>query len=470
MMPRYRLYCPSCGFEATTEWVSGGCPKCDGFLEYTFEEDYLKKVNFSGPLTFWRYRPIMPKVPKPISLGEGGTPLHEAKRLGEALGLDRLLLKDETRNPTNSFKDRSASLIISDAAGKGFDAVVCATNGNHGASLAAYSAKVDIECHLIVPRALDIGKLAQMIVYDAQIEEAGSSIEDAIARSVRLAKDLGWYQATTELNPLSVEALKTIPFELVEQASVPDWMVVAMGSGVTIHAIWKGFKELEKKGLIDKKPRLIGVQAVGCSPIAEAFKLGEDRPVELDKIDTEATAIRVAAPVYGNAALKALRESDGLAVSVSDGEMLVSEKEIARSEGIFAEPASAATVACLRKLIESGEIDRDDSVISLITSSGLKTDDILQSLSRRRKALGMGSRLATKERILRTVERRRTYGYDLWNSMGREMTLGAIYQHLSDLEKRGLITSYIDGKRRYLKITEKGRRMLDALNELRSLL
>jgi len=469
-MPPYRLSCASCGFEASEDWVSGACPKCGGFLEYTFEEDYLKTVEFSGPFTFWRYRPILPKVSEPISLGEGGTPLHEARRLGEALGLDRLFLKDETRNPTSSFKDRSASLIISDAAGKGFDAVVCATNGNHGASLAAYSAKVDVACHLIVPRALDLGKLAQMMVYDAHVEEAGSSIEDAITRSVTLAKETGWYQATTELNPLSAEALKTIPHELVEQASAPDWMVVAMGSGVTIHAVSKGFKELETMGLIDKGPRLVGVQAVGCSPIAEAFRLGEDKPVEMDRVDTEATAIRVASPLYGRAALRALRESGGLAVSVSDGEMLASEREIARCEGIFAEPASAATVACLRRLVESGEIDRGDSVVSLITSSGLKTDDILRSLSGRKKSLGLGSRLATKERILRAIAGRKTYGYDLWNSMGREMTLGAIYQHLSDLEKRGLIASYSEGKRRYLKITDRGRRTLVALKELRNLL
>jgi len=470
MKPPYRLSCPSCGFEAIEGLVFGGCPRCSEFLEYTFEEEYLKTVKFKGPFTFWRYRSILPEVPKSISLGEGGTPLHEARRLGEALGLDRLLLKDETRNPTNSFKDRSASLIISDAAGKGFDSVVCATNGNHGASMAAYSARVDIACHLMVPRALDLGKLAQMIVYDANVEEAGDSIEDAIASAIRLVDETGWYQATTELNPLAVEALKTIPFELAEQASVPDWMVVAMGSGATIYAIWKGFKELEEMGAIDERPRLLGVQAAGCSPIAEAYRLEEDRPTDLDKIETEATAIRVAAPIYGRAALKAIRASGGLAVSVTDEEMLASEKEIARTEGLFVEPASAATVACLRRLIESGDIGRGDSVVSLITSSGLKTDDILQSLVRRRRSPGIGSKLATKERILRTIERKRTYGYDLWNSMGREMTLGAIYQHLSDLEKRGLISSHAEGKRRYLKITERGRRVLIALDDLRCLL
>ena len=470
MMPRYRLSCSSCGSETDGEQVVSRCPKCGGILEFVFEIEYLKTVKFRGAFTFWRYRPVLPEVPKPISLGEGGTPLHEARRLGEALGLERLLLKDETRNPTNSFKDRSASLIISDAAGNGFDAVVCATNGNHGASLAAYSARVDIACHLIVPRAMDIGKLAQMIAYDAHIEEAGDSIEDAIARATRLADETGWYQATTELNPLAVEALKTLPFELAEQAPVPDWMVVAMGSGATIHAVWKGFRELEEMAVIAERPRLVGVQAAGCSPIAEAFRLGEDRPADVDIVATEATAIRVAAPIYGRVALKALRESGGLAVSVTDEEILASEKEIARSEGIFVEPASAATVACLRRLIEAGEISRSDSVVSLITSSGLKTDDILQSLSRRRKSPGMGSRLATKERILGTIQRRRTYGYDLWKSMGRKMTLGAIYQHLSDLEKRGLISSYSEGKRRYLKITDRGSRVIAALEELRSLL
>ncbi|KON29759.1 hypothetical protein AC482_05650 [miscellaneous Crenarchaeota group-15 archaeon DG-45] len=446
------------------------CPRCGGILEFAFDPEHLKEARFKGDFTFWRYRPVLPHVPKPISLGEGGTPLHEARRLGGALGLERLLLKDETRNPTSSFKDRSAALVISDAAGSGFDAVVCATNGNLGASLAAYAARVDVACHLIVPTALDIGKLAQMIAYDADVEEAGGSIEDAIDRASRLAEETGWYQATTELNPLAVEALKTIAYELAEQAPVPDWMVVAMGSGATIHAVWKGFRELEEMGAIEQGPRLVGVQAAGCSPIAEAFILGGDRPTEIEKAETEATAIRVRAPLYGSAALEALRDSGGLAISVTDEELLDAEREIARSEGIFAEPASAATVACLRHLLESGEMGRGDSVVSLITSSGLKTDDILRNLSGRRRSPGIGSRLATKERILRTIDRRRTYGYDLWKSMGKKMTLGAVYQHLSDLENRGLIASYTEGKRRYLRITERGRRVLEALKELRSLL
>ena len=156
--------------------------------EYVFEEEYLKQVRFKGNLTFWRYKPVLPKVKESISLGEGGTRLHKAYRLAETLGLRNLELKDETRNPTSSFKDRSATLLVSDAVGRGFDSIVCATNGNHGASLAAYSARVDMACNLIVPKNLDIGKLAQMMVYDARIVEAGDNIEYAIDRSRQLVE------------------------------------------------------------------------------------------------------------------------------------------------------------------------------------------------------------------------------------------------------------------------------------------
>jgi len=470
MTARFRLECPLCGSENIEKEASFRCAECGGVPEFSFSKEYLESVEFKGALTFWRYRPVMPQVTRPVSLGEGGTPLWEAKRLGGNLGLDKLILKDETRNPTSSFKDRSASLIVSDAVGKGFDSLVCASNGNHGASLAAYSAKEDVACHLIVPIDLDIGKLAQMIAYDADVDEAGGSIEEAIEVAVDLAAKTGRYQATTELNPLSVEALKTISYEISEQGEVPDWMVVAMGSGVTLHSIWKGFKELEETGRIESRPQLIGVQAAGCSPITEAFISGEGEPIKLDSADTVAKAIKVSEPRFGAPALRDLQESGGFSVSVTDDEMLRYGKEIARSEGIFVEPASAATVACLPQLVETGAIDRSDSVVSLITSSGLKTNDIIRSLSRRRKSPGLGSRLATKERLLKLISRRKTYGYALWKRIGRKMTLGAVYQHLSDLEGKGLLVSQVEGKRRYLEITEKGSRVLAAMDELRELL
>lgn len=435
-------------------------------MEYRFE---LGQVSFSGPLTFWRYRPVLPKVTRTVSLGEGGTPLQKAQRLAESLGVENLYLKDETRNPTSSFKDRSAALIVSDAVSRGYDSLICATNGNHGASVSAYAARVDIQCNLIVPKAVDLGKLAQMMMYDAKIVEAGDSIEEAIARAQKLEEDMGWYQATTELNPLSIEGLKTISYELVEQRGVPDWVIVAMGSGATLHSIWKGFTEMEELGLIRDKPKIIGVQAAGCSPITTAYNKGLEEPEHV-KGETVASAIRVSEPIYGELALKALKESGGLAVSVSDDDMVAAGKDIAKYEGIFAEPASSAPVACLKQDAVRNLITQGDTVVCLVTSSGLKTDDILSSLTKHKKAPRLGSRLATKERILKIISQQPTHGYAIWKSLGSEMTLGAVYQHLTDLENRGLISSSMEGKRKLLEVTEKGRRVVQALDELQVLL
>ena len=470
MKPRVNLVCTECGYVFPRDVGRNACEKCDGILEYVWDDEYLKSVEFTGELKFWRYKPVLPPVKKQISLGEGGTPLQEAQRLAETLGLKHLALKDETRNPTNSFKDRSASLIVSDASGKGFGSLICATNGNHGASIAAYSAKADLSCHLIVPKAMDIGKLAQMMVYNAEIVESGETIEEAIERARTLEKEMGWYQATTELNPLAVEALKTISYEIVEQKGEPEWLFVAMGSGVTISSLWKGFKELQSMGLVKHLPRLVGVQAEGCSPIVSAFKAGSDELMSTGRGETEASAIRVSRPIFGELALRALKESNGLAASVSDEEMLAAGREIAKMEGIFAESASAATVASLSNLIKSGVIDRTDRVTCLITSSGLKTDDILQSLTKRRRSPGLGSMLTTKEKILRHISSGTTYGYEVWKAIGKGMTIGAVYQHIADLEERGLISSIVKGKRRYYEITERGRRILSALDDLQVLL
>ena len=256
----------------------------------------------------------------------------------------------------------------------------------------------------------------------------------------------------------------------MEQIGVPEWIVAPMGSGGTVYALWKGFKELEASGKVDSKPRLVGVQAKGCSPIVGAFLRGEKRPQEIKEAETRALAIRVRKPAYGEAALGSLIESQGIAVSVEDEEMLKTEMELAQLEGIFAEPASSSTVACLRELIDRGFLDPSETVVCLITSSGLKTTDILNTLSKRRKSLGLSYRLATKEKILRIIERGRTYGYDLWKRMGKRMTLGAVYQHLSELENQGLIVSHVQGKRKYFEINSRGLNVLKALEELKSLL
>ncbi|MFC1803340.1 threonine synthase [Thermoproteota archaeon] len=467
MSSNHVLECINCGAESNTENPDIACTECGGLFEYRL---IAEKIRFKGPITFWRYIQVLPKVAKTVSLGEGGTPLQKADRLAETLHFNNLYLKDETRNPTNSFKDRSAALIISDAKSRGYGSIVCATNGNHGASIAAYAAKEDIVCNLVVPKAVDIGKLAQMLMYDAKIVQTGDSIEEAIERARELEEDMNWYQATTELNPLSIEGLKTISYELDEQGGVPDYVISAMGSGATLHALWKGFVEMEQLGIIDKKPKMIGVQAVGCAPIAQAYIQGSKTPINIGRGKTEASAIRVAKPIYGKLALDALKKSKGFAVSVTDEDMLEAGREIARNEGIFAEPASSAPVASLQHPIVQEKIDHDEFIVCLVTSSGLKTDDILRNLTKRRKAPRLGSRLATKERILRIINQGPSYGYKIWKILGSNMTIGAVYQHLTDLETKGLVNSTQKGKRKELEITERGKRVLEALNELQVLL
>jgi threonine synthase len=215
---------------------------------------------------------------------------------------------------------------------------------------------------------------------------------------------------------------------------------------------------------------MIGVQAKGCSPITQAYKKGIKEPIKIETGNTEASAIRVAEPLYGKLALESLKESGGFAISVSDEEMIEAGIIIARNEGIFAEPASSAPVASLKKHMIQDRIDHDAKIVCLITSSGLKTDDILRNITKRKKSPRLGSRLATKERILRIINQGPSYGYAIWKILGADMTIGAVYQHLTDLEAKGLIKSTQKGKRKELAITERGKRAIEALNDLQSLL
>jgi len=427
-----RLRCIKCGENLDAYPPRSRCPACGGLLEYVIDIDKIGKIKFTGEFSFWRYRPLLPEVKKIASMKEGGTPLYKAERLSEDFELSALYLKDETRNPTNSFRDRSAALLVSNILDLDMKTAICATNGNMGASLAAYCAKYGIICHIIIPKIVDMGKLAQMLVYDAVIEEHGETVDESIRRAELLAEDTGWYQATPELNPLVIEAQKTIAFEVAEQFGVPDWFIVSMGSGGTAYSIWKGFKP--------------------------------------EKPSTHAIGIFVANPLQKELALNAIKSSKGLALSVSDQEIFAAEQSIARLEGIFAEPASSGTIAALKKAREKSIIDRDESVICLITGSGLKATDVLQALSKKRKSAMLGAEFSTKEKILRLLSKRDRYGYELWKDLGKIMTRSAIYQHLNELCSRGLLTYYIEEDKKYFRITNRGRRILKAIDEVKLLL
>ncbi len=413
---------------------------------------------------------MLPPVKHMVSLGEGGTPLHKAERLAKAVGLKDLYLKDETRNPTNSYRDRAAAFLTSNAIDQGFEAMVCATNGNMGASLAAYGAKAGLICHVLVPKVVDVGKLAQMIAYDAVIEESGDIVDDSIRKASALAKETGWYQATAELNPLVVEAQKTISFEINEQFAVPDWVIVSMGSGGTIYSLWKGFKELKELGLTRSLPRMIGVQTEGCAPIVnELTEHSSSNSSKSCNPSTRALAILVGEPLQSELAIKAIQESNGLALTVSDADILAAELQVAKLEGVFAEPASSATVAALQKL-KVDQISSDSSVVCLITGSGLKATDVLQAMTKKQKTAGLGLAVSTKQKILKILSEKDTYGYDLWKQLGKIMTRAAVYQHLNELSDKGLVVGYEENGKKFFRITERGRKVLAAFDDIQLLL
>jgi threonine synthase len=463
------LKCVRCGAEFPTYPLRSKCTKCAGMLEYKADNPRAGEVKFSGPLGFWRYKQMLPPVRHPVSLGEGGTPLHKAERLAKSLGLKELYLKDETRNPTNSYRDRAAALLSSNAIDQGYDTLICATNGNMGASLAAYSAKAGLICHVIVPEVVDVGKLAQMLAYDAVIAKFGEILDDSIRKAATLAEETGWYQATAELNPLVVEAQKTISYEICEQFGVPEWIVISMGSGGTIYSLWKGFKELKQLGIAASLPKIVGVQPEGCATIVNAFTQGASKP-KVPKPSTRALAILVAEPLQSELATKAIRESGGLALTVSDAEILAAELQIAKLEGVFAEPASSATIAALKKIAEKSEIPCDSSVVSLITGSGLKATDVLQALSKKQKTAVLGLEISTKEKILRLLSKKDTYGYDLWKKLGKTMTRAAIYQHLNELSEKGLIVAYEKNGKKFFRVVERGKKALAAIDDLKLLM
>jgi threonine synthase len=464
------LKCIHCGAQFPKYPPKSNCKKCGRTLEYELNLPENRKIKFSGPLRFWRYRSLLPSVQHVISLGEGGTPLHKAERLAKNLGLKKLYLKDETRNPTNSYRDRAAALLTSNAIDLHYETLICATNGNLGASLAAYSAKAGLICQVIVPKIVDVGKLAQMLAYDAVIVEYGEILDDSIRKAEAAGKETGWYQATAELNPLVIEAQKTIAYEVYEQFGIPEWFLVSMGSGGTIYSIWKGFKELQMLGKIDSLPKLVGVQPEGCASIVRTLIEGRSKMEKTLNPSTRALAVLVAEPLQGELAIKAIKESNGLALSVSDSEIFAAELQIAKLEGMFAEPASSATIAALKKFAEEGKIGANDSVVCLITGSGLKATDVLQALTKKQKTAVLGLEISTKEKILRILSGKDTYGYDLWKKLGKIMTRAAVYQHLNELSEKGLIVGYEKGGKKFFKITERGRKSLRAIDDLKLLI
>jgi threonine synthase len=368
----WRIVCINCGKEAETERPDSKCKYCGDLLEVSISAKIDGRALFEGRGPgIWRFGAALPffSGTAPVSLGEGGTPLVPLQNVGRGLGLVNLYAKNDGQNPTGSFKDRGIAVAATRAKALGARALVCASTGNTAASLAAYGAKAGIKSVVVVPKSgVASGKLGQAFAYGARVFGVGGSFDDALRLVLDLVKaDEGFYLMNS-LNPFRIEGQKVAAFEIYEQLGrVPDYLVLPVGNAGNISAIWKGFKELSTNGITRSYPKMIGVQAEGAAPLAEAFVSG--RQLEpLREPHTVASAIKIGSPVSWKKALIAIKESGGTALTVSDDEIMKARSELGAREGLFVEAASAAPFAALRKL----KLQKSARVVCVATGNGLK--------------------------------------------------------------------------------------------------
>jgi threonine synthase len=303
--------------------------------------------------------------------------------------MKNLFVKDESRNPTCSFKDRKSAAAITKAVEQGFNNVTAATAGNAGSSVAAYAAKAGIKSYIFAFQGISTTKLAKLLAYGANVFLTSASTGDVLEFVETLCKKFGMQNcsAASRYNPYVKEGAKTAMFEIFEQSSgkLPDWIILPLGGGGNISAYFKGLKELRELGLIEKFPRLVGVQGAGCAPVVEAFEKRLE-PRSIPKVRnprTIAHSILDDWPPDGDVALVSIRETEGLAVGVSDEKIIAAMKSLSETEGIYAEPSSAAPIAALKDLLEGRVIDKNESVVAIITGFGLNQPDAtLDSYSR----------------------------------------------------------------------------------------
>ena len=338
------------------------------------------------PSTMWRYAEALPPCAndQPVSLGEGYTPLLQAPRLGEALGMEWLAVKDESANPTNSFKARGLSAAVSVAHRLGARTLSVPSAGNAANALAAYAARAGLEAQVFMPRDVKTPFIRECEQYGAAVTLVDGLITDAGRIAAETGRPLGWYDVSTLREPYRVEGKKTMAYEVAEQCGWdgwPDWFIYPTGGGTGIVGMWKAFEELEALGLMrsgERRPRMVSVQAEGCAPIVRAFEQGGDRAEPWQDARTVADGLRVPRAIGDFLILDALRRSGGTAIAVSDTEMVAAMRELGAAEGISAAPEGGATLAALRRLLADGTIAPSDRVVLFNTGGALKYLELLQ--------------------------------------------------------------------------------------------
>ena len=356
------LVCTRCNKKYPEEQVRYLC-ECGEVLEV---QRKIGKPKLKG-IGLQRYKEVLPIDSELVTLNEGDTPLYRAENTGRALGLSELYLKFEGVNPTGSFKDRGSCVVITKALEHGFKATTVASTGNMAASVSAYSAKAELKCDVFVPQDTPQGKLAQVMAYNGNLIKVKGTFKDCVTKA-KLHAHAGNYLAMTGLNPYFIEGEKTLGYEL--SGVEPDFIFMPLGTGGFMTAVWKAFKEQKKK------TRMVGIQAVGCSPIVDAFEQGHDRPEHIEKANTIASAILVKTPFNGHTAIRAMKESNGFGLKVNDFEILAAIKMLGK-EGVFAEPAAALPMSGLIKALDQESVSRDERIVLVITGHGLKDPSAL---------------------------------------------------------------------------------------------
>jgi threonine synthase len=377
------LQCVLCSARYDQGKIEYTCPACGplGVLEVHYDYEMvaqrISRVTLMNDRdsTFLRYRALLPvsyslmEIP---ALAIGGTPLYSVRRLRSHLGMGNLWLKDDSRNPSASLKDRASIVAVMRADGR---TLACASTGNAASSLAVQAASVGLPCYIFVPYNAPRAKIVQLLMCGATVFAVEGSYDDAFDLCIEACNTFGWYNRNTGYNPYLVEGKKTVGLEIAEQLQwhVPDSVLVPTGDGCIISGVYRGFEDFYRLGLIDRIPRMIAVQAEGSPAIVRALE--GDGIVRPYPAQTIADGISVSLPRNGAMAVKVIRESGGFGITVSDEEILAAEKELARLTGVFAEPSAAAGYAGLVRLLREGRIRQDESTVLLVTGSGLKSID-----------------------------------------------------------------------------------------------
>jgi len=380
------LRCRECG-EIYPKRLIHACSLCFGPLDVAYDYDAIagalsREAIGRGPPTIWRYRDLLPVEDggSIVDIGAGLTPLLRADNLARELGLNEVYVKNDSVNPTFSFKDRPSSVAVSKAIEFGSPAVGAASTGNLAGAIAAHAARARLPCFIFIPEGLEVSKVVQTLAYGAHIIEVAGTYDQAnrLATEIALTSNIAF--ANINVRPYYVEGSKTLVFEICEQLGwrAPEHIIVPVASGALLHASLRGLKELEEVGLIDDwSTRISAAQAAGCSPVVQAIQKGTTEIIPVEKPNTLCKSLAIGDPADGYYAIQAVRSTGGTGRAPSNEEILNGIKLLARTEGVFTEPAGGAVVAALKRLVEEGEVERDEQIVLYITGNGLKTQESL---------------------------------------------------------------------------------------------